>query len=687
MLSMVIGLVIGGCALRRRSETMHFPAACVFVYNISPMSRHSLPSCAFLLLLQLVLLLARLPCARAEPLRVDQSAERLRVDGAIREWKGARFTSLGSGPDAGLRFALATGEGDGLYLAADITDERLVRRNGVGTRQDALILTLAMPTSAGGLRAVEIYLHAGETGKSKAQAGIASFGDAPRVTTDVKVVEGPREGGAGYVIEAFIPFRLAPGAEIWEQGRASLRFEDVDSEASTRVETVLNTQTAAKPSELPRIALGAGQKDLLGSFMAAQHLVAVEPGFDLRGQVAGDRAPERVVIVDKFVVVYGPHYKQGTGFSSMVLPFGMGGGIKAAELVDVTGDGIEELTCILRQRNELGAREVWQAISFADENPRVIFGIEIRKEAQGGFIESTLALEKKSRGAAIIRVQTGRSSGFSAENYRETRAAEVEPILLPWAEVVSRTYQFDGVKLAVIDEKLDPKKRAVATQAKSSPVRSDQLAEAAPLAPMAPIAPTVEAVLALFKEQRGIPKDARPSRQLRANLVGSRAPEDVFAFGAQLVIVGPDLGEGGSYFAYGLPIADAADLLHLGAADVTGDGKAELFVRVRQSLSGVEGVKRGVMLVHRFDEQQRFSRVLSVEAFRYAFRSEGRAHISNRVSIERGKLTVSPGHATGWSETSYPFVDEAVAGVGKLLLPWKDKPVRYHWSAGALSPE
>ncbi len=651
----------------------------VIVYNMKPMLLRLLPLSAFAFLLWLTCV-ALVPCVRAEPLRIDQSAERLRVDGALGEWKGARFTSLGSGADAALRFALATTEGDGLYLAAEVSDDRLVRRSGVGARQDALVLTLAMPTRGGGLRALEIYLHPGETGKSKAQAGIAAFGQSPRPSNEVKVVEGPRAAGPGYVIEAFIPFKLIPGAEIWEQGRGSLRFEDVDSEANARPETVLSTQAAAKAAELPRLALGAGQKDLLGSFMASQKLVAVEPQFDLRGQVAGDRTIERVVIIDRFVVVYGPHYKQGSAFSSMALPFGMGGGIKSAELVDLTGDGIEELICVIRQRNELGARELWQVISFADESPRTMFGIEIRKEVRGGFIEAELVLEKKARGPAIVRVKTGRSSGVSADSYRETSAAEVEPILLPWAEVISRAYQYDGSKFAMIDEKIDAKKR-VTTPAKLEP--SATSARNTQTVQQEPIAPTVEAVLALFKEQRGLPKNARPSRQLRANLLGSAALEDVFAFGAQLVVIGSDLGGGGSYFAYGLPITDPVDLLHLGAADVTGDGKAELFVRVRQALSGVDGVKRGVMLVHRFDEQQRFARVLSVEAFRY----KDRSHISNRVSTERGVLTVSPGHATGWDEQSYPFVDEAVAGVGRLLLPWQDKPVRYRFQNGQLSPQ
>ncbi len=637
----------------------------------------SRPVFVHFVLAQLLALALFAPPAHATPLRIDQSAERLRVDGALREWKGARFTTLGSGDDAAVRFALATTEGDGIYLAAEVSDQRLVRRSGVGPRQDALVLVLAMPGRDGAVRAVEIWLHPGEPGKSKAQAGIAAPGESPRVAADVKVVEGPRAAGPGYVIEAFVPFRLVPGAEIWEQGRGALRFEDVDSEQNPRVENALSTEDAKRAADLPRLALGAGQQDFLGTFLSAQSLSGAEPRFDFRGQVAGDSAPERVVVVDKYAVVYGPHYKEGKGFTSFAFPFGMGGGLKSAALDDVTGDGIEELTCVVRQRNDLGSREVWFAISFAEDKPRILFGIELRKEAQGGFIESKLSIEKKTRAASTLRVSLGDSSGFSAESYRETPSAEVESILLPWESVVSRAYQFDGTRLKVIDEKRDPRKRETAHTEKASPQASPAVVDDAP------IAPTLEAVLALFKEERGLRKNATASRHIRADLVGSRALEDVFAFGAQLVIVGPDIGQGASYFAYGLPISDDSDLRHLGAADVTGDGKAELFVRVRQVLGGVEGVKRGVMLVHRFDEQQRFSRILSVEAFRY----QDSAHISNRVSTKGYVLVVSPGYATGWTQANYPFVDEPVAGVGRLLLPWKGGSVRYRFTDGALTPE
>jgi hypothetical protein len=620
-----------------------------------------------------LLLGSPLSLVSAQSLRVDGSAERMRVDGSLREWRGARFTSLGSGSDAALRFALATADG-GLYVGADVTDERLIRKSAAGSGQDALVLTLALPDDAGNLRALEIWLHPGETGRSKAVAALGAPGARPTPSRDVLIVEGPREQGEGYVIEAFIPFRLVPRSELWEQGRGALRFEDVDSASKGRVETVVSSTPATRAADLPRLALGQGQKDLLGTFLSAQGLSGVEPHFDLRGQVHGDGKPERVVIVDRYVVVYGPGYKQGEAFGYAALPLGMGGGVKSAELVDLTKDGLSELVMVLRQRNELGAREVWSVYALDGEAPRLTFGIETRKEARGGFIENTLRVSKKGRGAPRIELEVSRAS-LGPDTYQEGRASDVQPILLPWEEVRARTYQHDGARFAMIAERRDPK--AVTQPTARAPEPRERVEEAQP------IAPSIGAVLALFKQERGLAASEKPRRHLRANLTGGKALEEVFLFGTQLAIVGPDIGAGAGYFAFAVPAASTRDVLHLGAADVTRDGRAELFVRVRQPLGGAQGVSREVVLVQRFDEEGRFVRVLSVEAFR----SRGPEHIANEVKTQRGKLVITPGHATGFTPESYPFADEPVGGVGKLLLPWKDKPVTYRFVAGQLVPQ
>jgi hypothetical protein len=617
------------------------------------------------------------PRALAQPLRVDRSAERMRVDGSLREWKGAHFATLGEGDDAALRYALASVD-DGWFVGAEISDQLLVRKPGVGPGQDALVLSFAAQDAQGKQRATELWLHAGETGRSRAQAGLAAAGKAPRLEPRIQVVEGPRSAGAGYVIEAFIPFALLADGGPWEQGRAQLRLLDVD--AQHKPARALATSDATRPDDWPRIALGTGQNDPLGSFARSQGLSGVAPRYDLHGDVAGDASQERVVLLDKFVVVYGPRYKGGDGYAYFTLPFSAGGGLVSAQLEDATGDGHEELFVRVRQRNDLGARELFLVLSLAESGIAPLLRVELKKEANGGFVESQLDIEKSRRGARRIRVASGRAQGLDALSYQERPAADAEPILLPWGDVKSRTYAFDGARFAVVDEQKRPAAKAETSRQPASvsaiPAAAEQDAPRA-------AAPSLAAVLAQFKRDQRLPESAQPERQLHANLWVGPADEALSAFGSTLVLAGPDLGGGGSYMAYKLPIAAPADLLYLGAADVTGYGLSEALVRIGQQLSGADGVRREVLLVLRADAQGRIGRILAVEVAR----RQGAKAVVNRVRSERGALSIEPGQAQGLEQTSYPFLNEATGGVDRLLLPWLDRPRRYRLAGDRLVAE
>ncbi|MFT3922753.1 MAG: hypothetical protein QM778_09480 [Myxococcales bacterium] len=601
------------------------------------------------------------------PLRVDQSAERMRVDGALREWQGARFGNLGSG-DPALRYALATADG-GLYVAAEVSDAQLVRTKGVGGRQDALVLTLALPDSKGRWTAQEVWLHAGQSGRSKAEAGLRVGAGSPRPEPAIKVVEGPREQGqAGYVIEAFVPWSLIQGSDLWEQARGALRYEDFDGGSRP---TLLETASAAKPGSMPRLALGVGQKDFVGSFLSSQNMIGIEPRFDWRANVYGDAAAERVVIIDRFVLVYGPGFKKGESFGYVALPFGMGGGIKQAELVDLDLDGHAELLLTLRQSNPQGAREVWMVYTLAEDSPRPVGGVELRKEITGGFLENTMELEQKGKSKARIIVKPGRSQNLTASNYRENAARDVQPILLPWGDVKSRTYGLEAGALSMVAEE---------RSATATPSSASAPAAAAPVALEEVVAPSQEAVLALFRRDRKLPAKLAPRRHQRANVVAGPELEDVFELGNHLVVLGPEIGEGGSYLAYGLPVKDPAEVLYLGHADVTGDKREELFVRLAQALSGADGVRREIMLVLAAEEQGRFKRMLAAEVVR----RQGDKAIVNRVSTSTGALVIEPGTAEGWSNADYPFTQDATGGVERLLIPWQDQPRRYRLQGDAL---
>ncbi|HEY8426807.1 MAG TPA: hypothetical protein VIL20_00470, partial [Sandaracinaceae bacterium] len=368
--------------------------------------------------LALLVLVAPASAGAQAGIRVVQF-ERVRVDGAIGEWRGAHFVSVGEGADASMRFALGYDE-RGLYLAAEVWDDRLVRTARRGANEDAIILTLAAPGPRGA--AVDVYLFAGETGRSAASAGVAPFRSSRvRPLRGVQVVEGPLARGSGYTLEAFLPFSVVPGgARGWERARASIRLRDVDREARPVVESEPSLVSSPEPDALLPLAVAGGASGVLEEFLAAQNLLAARPTHDLRGDVAGDAREERVFLVAGFLLVTGPGFRDGRSYAYHRLPVEGARDVRSAELVDLTGDGKDELVLVLRQRNARGERDLWQVMSLDGESPRAVFGVEVRKAIGERFVEASVRVRRAGRGAPTIEVRAGRASGLDAESYRET---------------------------------------------------------------------------------------------------------------------------------------------------------------------------------------------------------------------------------------------------------------------------
>ncbi|HEY6881041.1 MAG TPA: hypothetical protein VI299_23610, partial [Polyangiales bacterium] len=493
--------------------------------------------------------------ALAEPLRIERSQEKMKVDGALLEWRGATFRELGSGGDARVRFALASVEG-GLYLGAEVYDDVLV----TGEQGDAIVLTLVLPRDDKAVDTSELWLYPGR-GSERARALVALNGAAPRAEPQVPVVEGPLSRGMGYVVEAFVPWRAIVGGARWQEARGGLRFVDRDG---GKDQSVVRSDAHERASELPPLALAIGQQDMLGSFLSDHDLIGVPPRFDFHDNVAGDERRERVVILGQYVVVFGPGFKNGESYNYSVLPFAPDGGLRSAVLLDLTGDGRKELIASGRQSNPLGLREVWLVLELEDLGMKQLFGIETKKESKGGFLENTVSI-LPARGKELPRIEQkiGRALGLDATTYREDPATDLQPVLLPWGEVTARTFAFDGKKFSMVDEKKRSLPRALAVA--SAPVRDEP-----------PPSAGRDALIAAFKQQQHIPASTLPTQSLQANIGFGPAPEQIDVFGKVLMFTGPEIGEGNGFMGYGAPVGEARDLLDVRAADVTGDNQAEL---------------------------------------------------------------------------------------------------------------
>lgn len=606
--------------------------------------------------------------------RFEETGRAPRIDGALRDWRGARFASLGDSDDASIEFAFRY-DRQALYLGARVLDDRVIRNARPTTTEDAIVVTFAMPTG-NGFRGIDIWIYPGIPGRTAAVVHSGPVGARPSPLGGASAVEGPLDNADGYVLEASIPWR-AIGSE-WQSARVAVRLLDVDREARPTIENTVATGPV-DPNALERllpVEASGGSSGNLRAFLASRGLAGARPRFERNANVAGDARPERVIVVESYVLVMGEGYRGGTQYDFFELPISTAAGVRDADLVDLTGDGFADLAMRLRQSNDLGSRDVYQVYRFASERVEPVFAIELRKETSAGFIEAELAV-RPDRPAARIEVRTGRAEGLDAQSFREAPASGIEPILLPWGPIASRTYRYDGTRLAVLEERPNP--RAARQRERDPAPVSNGDPSAGGAEPAREAGPTVRDLMAAFRREAGIGANARPSFHARANVAETDAPEELYVFDRAFVVVGSSFRGGRAWFQFAIPAASAADIASVRTADLTGDGRDEVLFRIRRRVGEVE---REILLVHQFTPSA-FRRLLAVEVAR----REGSNAIENELRVANRSLEIAPGRARAWNQGNYPYADGTGDGVDTLLLPWRDRAVRYRYRDGALARE
>jgi hypothetical protein len=597
--------------------------------------------------------------------------KQLRIDGELADWGGAHFVHVGDS-DAG-RGEVALGySADGLYVAARIFDDVFVRSARPSAAEDALVLRLALPSS-GSWQTSELWLFAGKIGESPASAQLMAAGSKrlSPLGAGVSIVEGPEAGG--YALEAFVPWARL-GAEVardstWRLARGLARLHDVDR-AGVPGHEVPATAATLSGERLPWLLIDGGPIEALRSLIERKDLGGSVTRLDWVGDVRDDAQPEHVVVIGTHLVLSG----LGSDFTYLELPVTRAVDVHEAQMQDLTGDGKPELILRLHSRNELDERDTWQVFDLLSATPRAMFAVETRVTTRSGSVAAVLTVGAAAAGqAAPISVRVGEVRGLSADNFTEVPAAHQVPIPVPWGPWLERVYAWDGQQFAIQRERASAAPPATKPTARSSDVAS---------APAANAAASVAALIAAYRAERGVPPGAVPRFEQRVNMAGDARPESLALFGNECVVVGEGFRAGSSFFYFGLPVHDGADVLRLYTGDLTGDGRHELFARTRQV---VGAVTREILYVYTFVGEQ-LEPLLAVEVSR----SQGSQSIANQVSLVPraggGALQITPGLARGWSAADYPFSSESHDGVAPLLLPWKDRPLRYEYDGHQLLP-
>jgi hypothetical protein len=604
-----------------------------------------------------------------------------RIDGALGDWRGVAFRSIGEDKQGSMEYALGY-DAQALYLGARVYDDALIRSRDPSAREDALVLTLAAPRAAGAFASSEVWLFAGMPGRQAASAAVAAAGARPQRSTAVAIVEGPLPSGqTGYVLEARIPWSALAGGSEFLLARAALRMHDVDGAAGSRA-TVHASARADRPSALPALLCEAGPNAAVENFIRAKGLSSTSVRHDLFGDAAGGPRLERVVIAGTFALIAGAEIEDGAGYRFHDLPVTMASSVRSAKLRDLTGDGKAELLVRLRQQNELGSRELFQVIELSGGQPRAVFAVELQKETEHGAIEAELEVGR-AQGAKppSIELRIGRARGLDAGNYREQPTQGIEPILLPWGAVERRAYRWDGARFVVVDEQQNRAARNAAPRESADAKPPSVAAAPASERTVHRQPPGAAELVAAFREARAIDPALTPRFVQHANVAEDARIESLMLFGKDLLVIGKGYREGTGYFYYSLPVGEAADIQRVFTGDVTGDRRRELFVRFKQRIGDVQ---REILLGYTFAGQG-MEPILAVEVRR----AQGERSVGNVVALVRAAagwaLRITPGVARAWDAHTYSFVAESNDGYGALLLPWKDAAVQYRFDGAVLT--
>ncbi len=182
------------------------------------------------------------------------------------------------------------------------------------------------------------------------------------------------------------------------------------------------------------------------------------PRFDLGADLDGDGRTDRVVLVDRDLVVSGPSIGGGRAYTYLTLqPFAAGSDIREVTVRDVAGrGGAMVLVRGTRHVPAAGGAVIDEDVLFiyalrSGALSRV-FGIETARADGAKRVQGLVQFIPARGGRGLdIDVRPGRVTGWTQATYpwQEDRpGGSTEPLLLPWGTAHALRYSWDGSKFS-----------------------------------------------------------------------------------------------------------------------------------------------------------------------------------------------------------------------------------------------
>jgi hypothetical protein len=180
-----------------------------------------------------------------------------------------------------------------------------------------------------------------------------------------------------------------------------------------------------------------------------------KPSFDFVTDVAGDRAPERVLIHGKDIVVFGKGFRNGLSYAFITIGVNDPKDIVDATARDLTGDGKAEIIvrAVLHAKaskalgGDMVERRALMIYGIKDDALVRLFGAETSRAVGDNQVLGAVAFEPGKHGTDI-ELRPARALGWTEQTYPfpadTTTAGGLEPLLLPWGDAGKRSYHWSG---------------------------------------------------------------------------------------------------------------------------------------------------------------------------------------------------------------------------------------------------
>ncbi len=290
----------------------------------------------------------------------------------------------------------------------------------------------------------------------------ASYKEAPSADVDGILLPWGRVAEEQYRFDATQPH----GGKFVKKGEVAQKGNEAAVAATPPAERV---KPAEPPTPPARAASGDLGRALLDQYRREHNVPeSVRPKNDVSVDVAEDARPERVVLIGRDLVVFGPGFHGGSTYAFITLSqFADEADVKELSVRDLTGDGKADL--VVRGVRHVSAQDPKAAPSAQpmaiDFDALFVYEVKADKVARVFAIETGRASgERHAQGLVQfvpapggkgfeVDVRPGRVTGWTEKTYPwaqdQPGSGALEPLLLPWGGIPSLRYAYDGTQFNV----------------------------------------------------------------------------------------------------------------------------------------------------------------------------------------------------------------------------------------------